>query len=321
MVVATECLPPCPAPGDGVHIWILQAAWAGRKSGLSADSTLTAIRAAISRPPRLRELEEAVRKVFNTDPQTKFDPPIKANFDPIALDQLAQKLPGFTEEDLTARSPIRPEDCTSATFLRNLFKIGERVAVFTKMAAQPELLWESPVNPESLDIHELDEITNPDPGFGVWFLANPVSGEPLAVQRLASERNPEGLTFRAEENLISFRYLVLESDNTRSDLWIRVIAQIPLPIASVVTSGGRSIHALVRIDASDAAEWKTIRARIAPALVALGADLSAMTTVRLTRLPFCFRREKNEMQRLLFLDPDPTSAPICQMPIRDEEQP
>jgi hypothetical protein len=319
MTLATEFLPPCPAPGDGVHSWILAAAWAGRKNGFSADSTIIAIRAAISRPPRFREVEEAVRKVFNTEPQTTFCAPIKANFDPAALDQLAEKLPEFTEEDLTARSPVRPESCTSATFLKHLFQAGEKVAVFTRMTAQPELLWECPEYHRSFDAEELECVADPVAGAGVWFLANPVSGNVQAVPRLASERNPHGLTLRAEENATTFRYLVLESDNTLVGQWIKALAQIPLPLSSIVTSGGRSIHALVRIDASDADEWKTIKARIAPALVTLGADPSAMTTVRLTRLPFCFRRENNEWQRLLFLNPAPTSNPICHMPVRSAD--
>lgn len=314
MVVATECLPPCPAPGDGVHIWILQAAWAGRKNGLSADSTLTAIRAAISRPPRLRELEEAVRKAFGAKPQTTFDPPIKATFDPAALNQLAEKIPGFTEEDLKARSPVPPDSCTSATFLRNLFQAGEKVAVFTKMTAQPDLLWECPECHRPFDAEELGGVADPAAGAGVWFLSNPVSGNIQAVPRLASKHNPNGLTLRAEENVTTFRYLVLESDKTSVGQWISALAQIPLPISSIVTSGGRSVHALIHVGVRSAKEWRTIKTRIAPMLVTLGADLGAMTPVRLTRLPFCFRREKNEMQRLLFLNPKPTSTPICQLP-------
>jgi hypothetical protein len=314
MILATECLPPCPAPGDGVHSWILAAAWAGRKNGLSADSTIIAIRAAISRPPRFRELEEAVGKVFNTEPQTTFCAPIKANFDPAALDQLAEKLPGFTEEDLTARSPVPPAICTSATFLKNLFQAGEKVAVFTRMTAQPELLWESPEHDRPFDAEELGHVADPVAGAGVWFLANPVSGDIQAVSRLASERNPHGLTLRAEENVTAFRYLVLESDSTSPEQWVKALAQIPLPISSIVTSGGRSIHAMIRVGVSSAQEWRTIKTRIAPMLVTLGADLGAMTPVRLTRLPFCYRREKSQWQRLLFLNPEPMSVPICQLP-------
>jgi hypothetical protein len=310
----SDFLPECPAPGEGVHSWLMSAAWAAKKLGIPAESAMAAISSAISRPPRGREIEEAVTRVYGTEPGTIFPSPIKAKFDPEALKQLASKLSDFTESDLIARSPVPPEQCTAASFLFGLFCPQEKVAVFTRMTAQPDLLWECPADRKLLDAGELCCVADPPAGQGVWFLANPVSGDIQAVARLTSERNPCGLTLRAEENLTTFRYLVVESDHVQPELWIKALAQIPLPISSIVTSGGRSIHALVRIDAGDADEWKTIKARIAPALVTLGGDPGAMTTVRLTRLPCCFRREKSEMQRLLFLNPEPTSTPICQLP-------
>jgi hypothetical protein len=315
VILAKEFLPPCPAPGEGVHPWIMKAAWVAKMLGLSVESAVFAIRAAITRQPRPREIEEAVKRVFATDPATQFQSPIKAKFDPAALDQLANKLPEFTESDLTDRSPLPPDMCTAAIFLQQLFQPGEKVALFADMASRCDLLWSHPGNSSTFDENELACLQNPESGKGVWFLANPVLGEAVAVERLKTDANPLGLTFRAEENLTTFRYLVLESDTADSDKWLKALVQMPLPISSVVTSGGRSIHALVRIDAPIARSWKDTRSRIAPALVTLGADLGAMTTVRLTRLPFCFRREKNEMQRLLFLNPEPTSTPICQLPV------
>ena len=309
-----EFLPECPAPGEGVHSWLMSAAWAAKKMGLPAESAMVAISSAISRPPRGREIEDAVNRVYKTETVAEFPPPIKANFDPEALGQLVRKLPGFKEADFKARSPVHPDECTPATFLHHLFHPGEKVAIFTRMTAQPELLWECPECDRSFDADELGCVADPAAGSGVWFLANPVSGNIQAVTRLASERNPQGLTLRAEENVTAFRYLVLESDNTSPEQWVKVLAQIPLPISSIVTSGGRSIHALIRVDASSAKEWRTIKTRIAPMLVTLGADLGAMTPVRLTRLPFCYRREKRQWQRLLFLNPEPASLPICQLP-------
>lgn len=312
----SDFLPECPAPGEGVHSWLMSAAWAAKKMGVPAESASAAIQSAISRPPRSGEIEEAVARVYQTDPGTNFPPPIKAKFDPQALKQLASKLPDFTESDLIARSPVPPDQCTAALFLYHIFCPEEKVALFTRMTAQPELLWARPEDGELFDAGELACLADPPAGEGVWFLANPVLGEALPVARLATEGNPAGLTYRAEENLTSFRYLVLESDKTAPDLWIRTLAQIPLPIASIVTSGGRSLHALIRIETNSGDEWKAVKARIAPSLVTLGADLGAMTAVRLTRLPFCLRRENGDMQRLLFLDPEPTSVPISQMPVR-----
>jgi hypothetical protein len=312
----SDFLPVCPAPGEGVHSWLMKAAWTAKKMGLPAESAIAAISSAISRTPRSREIEEAVAKVFATVPAAQIQPPIKARFDPAALQQLAEKLPKFTEADLTDRSPFPPDMCTAAIFLQQLFQPGEKVALFADMASRCDLLWSHPGNSSTFDENELACLQNPESGKGVWFLANPVFGGAVAVERLKTDANPLGLTFRAEENLTTFRYLVLESDKAESDKWLKALVQMPLSISSVVTSGGRSIHALVRIDARIASSWKDARSRIAPALVTLGADLGAMTTVRLTRLPFSFRRENNAWQRLLFLDPTPTSLPICQMPVR-----
>jgi len=315
VILAKEFLPPCPAPGEGVHPWIMKAAWVAKMLGLSVESAVFAIRAAITRQPRPREIEEAVKKVFATVPTTQFQPPIKAKFDPSALDQLAKKLPDFTQSDLTARSPFAPDKCTAAIFLQQLFQAGEKVALFTHMASRCDLLWIHPDEHSALDENELTCLQHPQSGKGVWFLANPVRGDAVAIERLKTKSNPLGLTLRAEENLTAFRYLVVESDSAPTDLWIKALAQIPLPIASIVTSGGRSLHALVRIDANTSEGWKAARSHIAPALVTLGADLGAMTTVRLTRLPFCFRQETSKWQRLLFLNPAPTSIPICQMAV------
>ncbi len=46
----------------------------------------------------------------------------------------------------------------------------------------------------------------------------------------------------------------------------------------------------------------------------LGADDGAMTAVRLTRLPQCYRAEKDRWQELYFLNPTPTPAPIFELP-------
>ena len=46
----------------------------------------------------------------------------------------------------------------------------------------------------------------------------------------------------------------------------------------------------------------------------IGADPGAMTPVRLTRLPGCTRRGKE--QKLIYLNPNPTGIAIREMPIR-----
>jgi hypothetical protein len=83
---------------------------------------------------------------------------------------------------------------------------------------------------------------------------------------------------------------------------------MPLRIASICESGGRSIHALVRLDVASKADWDTKIKVIKPALVMLGADPGALSAVRLTRLPQAWRGDR--CQRLLYLNPAPNGTPI-----------
>ena len=85
--------------------------------------------------------------------------------------------------------------------------------------------------------------------------------------------------------------------------WLRLLVQLPLQIVAIYTSGGRSVHALVRVDAASKAEWDTQRDMLVQLLAPLGADPAAMTAVRLTRLPGCLRGES--LQELWYLDPRP----------------
>ena len=113
---------------------------------------------------------------------------------------------------------------------------------------------------------------------------------------------------RSEESITSWRYLVLESDVADSAEWLACLVQLPLKIAAVYTSGGKSIHALVRVDAVSKQHWDAQRDAIKPIVVTLGADPNAMTAVRLSRLPGTMRGDRP--QQLLYLDPKPTGVPI-----------
>jgi hypothetical protein len=102
--------------------------------------------------------------------------------------------------------------------------------------------------------------------------------------------------------------VVLESDCQPAAQWLRILVQIKVPILSIVSSGGKSLHALAKINASSKEEWDQKVRRLMPWLVKVGADRGAMTAVRLTRLPGCHRGEK--LQELLYLDHRAASGPI-----------
>jgi hypothetical protein len=121
----------------------------------------------------------------------------------------------------------------------------------------------------------------------VWFLCNPVDGEYHDNPRLGGKQSR-----RSQESVTAWRYMVLESDEADPRQWLAALAQMPLRVAAIYTSGGRSIHVLVRVNAASKADWDAMAYTLKPILTVLGADPGAITAVRLTRLPGCYRGQK-----------------------------
>jgi hypothetical protein len=130
------------------------------------------------------------------------------------------------------------------------------------------------------------------------------------VARLRSETNQNGRTRRAEENCTDWRHFVLESDiEGFGPTWLAILAQLPLSIISITSSGGKSYHAFGRGLIHTKADWdKRYRHDWRTRLVELGTDLGALTAVRLTRLPNCQRGGR--LQRMIYFNPDPEGQPI-----------
>ena len=231
--------------------------------------------------------------------------PAKPEFSPEKLERIARKLDGADAEWFAARSPKQPDNRTPASFLHELYKPGERVVIFDVFESQGQAVWTHKAPP--FDAGELDAFRTGKP-HGVWVLCNPISGEFLPNDN----GNPSR---RSWQTVTSWRYMVLESDKADAAHWLAVLAQMPLPISAIYSSGGKSIHALVRLDAESKAHWDALANEIKPALVTLGADRKALSAVRLTRLPGCERVETGRRQELLFLNGKTDGTPICEMPV------
>jgi hypothetical protein len=226
----------------------------------------------------------------------------KPAFCPMVLRRVATKLEMVPDvfAFVNSRSPVAVDEQDSASVLRLLYPkgSGERVLIFSEMKSQGQMLWEAD---QSDRTHAGNLPTGRE---GVWFLAQPVDGLFHPNPRLGGKRSR-----RSEESVISWRYVVLECDEADPDEWLRCLVQIPLRIACVCESGGRSIHVLVRVDATSKVDWDAKVGAMKLPLITLGADASALSAVRLTRLPQAKRRER--VQRLLYLDPLPDSKPIA----------
>ena len=213
--------------------------------------------------------------------EAKYRPPKPAVFEPDYLARIAgQMREKVNEAYLAKRSKFSCHNRSPAGFLHKLYRAGEKIIIFTIFESQGQMVWTHP-GPVG-DLSALDPWRQ---GFAnVWFLAQPVDGQYHWNPREEKDSRRSGESVRA------YRYAVIESDTAEPELWLKVLVQLPLPIAAIYSSGKRSIHTLIRIDAQTKMGWDAIvRTTLKPALTRLGADPGAMTAVRLSRLPNCRR--------------------------------
>lgn len=214
----------------------------------------------------------------------------KPAFQPERLECLAAQAPQVDETWYLERSPVNPAGIGPAEFLECVFRAGEQTLLLDRpdSSGQPVQV---PLAPNARGI-----LNHYQQGLeaGAFFLLNGHNGNP-------APGTYGQLSLRTEKSIGSYRYILLESDEAPSDLWLRALAQFDLPIRAVTTSGGKSIHALWQVDAIDRGGWEAALSRHRVELVQLGVDPNALRPVQLSRLPFCERGEKGAMQRLLYL--------------------
>lgn len=146
------------------------------------------------------------------------------------------------------------------------------------------------------DAHSISDIENAmgakfDAQAGGWIAANPCFDENAKV-----------------ESVSDFKYLVWEGDKVPfEEQWGNFINS-RAPIAAVVYSGGKSLHALVEVNARDKDEYAEIAERFFNALKRRGADFdpACKNPNRLTRLPGIYRGEN--LQSLVALKDDFSDA-------------
>lgn len=74
---------------------------------------------------------------------------------------------------------------------------------------------------------------------GAWIRFNPIDGKGVK-----------------NDNVTAFRYMLLESDNMSLGKQKAILEQLELPIAAMVFSGSKSIHAIVKVDAYSYEEYR-----------------------------------------------------------------
>ena len=78
------------------------------------------------------------------------------------------------------------------------------------------------------------------PEAGAWIRFNPLDGKGVK-----------------NENVTEFRYALVESDSIPVEKQNAIIRELELPVAALVHSGGKSLHAIVRVEAESLQEYRT----------------------------------------------------------------
>jgi hypothetical protein len=235
----------------------------------------------------------------------------KPVYDPDYLAEFTSQLPESVDSEyLEIRSQFTCHNRSPAGFLHKVFRKGESVWITTKGQSHNGLICthDGPIQ----NLAELNHLARGR--FGVWFLSNPIDGTPHQVERLVSEFNPEGLSFRCTECITNWRHVVIESDCAPPPLWLKALVLLPLRIVAIYHSGGRAPHALVNLGASSVGDWHTLLEPHREHLIRLGACPGSLTPLRLTRLPNCMREQTGQLQQLLYLAPKADGTPIARRP-------
>lgn len=92
-----------------------------------------------------------------------------------------------------------------------------------------------------------------------------------------------------DKNITQFRHTLLEFDDIDREKQWEILVESNLPITAVIDSGRRSLHAWVRVDAKDKAEFDQRVAAIYSYVADYNPDPNNKNPGRLSRLPGCIR--------------------------------
>jgi hypothetical protein len=194
---------------------------------------------------------------------------------------------------LQMRCEPRLRDVTAEQFLDALYEPGERVLVFNSMRTAGdycrvigESTWKLGQSPDEPRV-QVASLPGGSPE-GMNFFMQPVTGG--WKRKMGSTE----LSRRTAQNVTRWPYLLLESDSAPHELWLNALVRMRLRVVAIVASGGRSLHAIVKLDKSTEAElrWEIENPDNEETLITLGCDPQALKTMVYPRLPNTWREGK-----------------------------
>lgn len=254
-------------------------------------------------------------KASDPQPSVKEAEPVQEK---TALEMVQEKCSSLTSGELTALStvPIPSNEAEALIlFLQTLYGENEHINITTDCRQRDgELFKFGPVGAgrtllASDWIARLGVSGVPTSKAGAWFRPNPVTVT-------GSGRGGAAM----DCDVTSHRFMLVESDELPAEVMLGLVASLELPVAAVYTTGGSSreqsdhgVHALIKVDAPDAAQYSRIVQKVLGILRPYGIDQGNKNPSRMSRLPGAKREiggVGDGIQRLLYINPQPTCSPI-----------
>jgi hypothetical protein len=219
------------------------------------------------------------------------------------------------ECDLWHVSPWRPlEDwkVDSMMLLAALYDKAERLNIVTDYTVATDRYGSEKANPKGAGktmlreewLRYIRDNGAPKSKAGAWIRPNPV--------KIVGSGQGGAFT---DADVTSYRFALIESDALALEIQLSLWARLPLPVAAIISSGGSSYHAWVKVDCTDEAEYREQVNRVLTTLARFAVDPANKNPSRLARLPGARRSigaNGQGAQQLVYLNPEPTGEPIFQ---------
>lgn len=197
------------------------------------------------------------------------------------------------EQEIREPDPWEPEK-QLITYLETLFEAGENVGYVTESWERTDekgTRWLPQKGHYDRTAGQLIEQLNQckgdigavlgdyNPEAGAWIRFNPLDGNGCK-----------------NVNVTEYRYALVESDHMEIGKQNAILRELELPIAVLVYSGKKSLHAIVRIDAADSAEYRKRVDYLYEVCRKNGLDVDTQNKnpSRLSRMPGVVRGDKKQ---------------------------
>ena len=297
-----EALLSCPQSGGGVHSWIMTVSNISAREGIAGEEAVLRIKAAMTRPPTpAHEVEDSVSKAMRENGRAYVRNPYTA--EERMKHEEATKLIAARQFAQIAGDPVglcRLQEA-SPVDIPHPNDPRQSAALLLHLFDRDEIVWcgDTFTTEKGIDTVKgwaqrllLGEITPP------FFVINPLTGS-------YGEKKGGGASCRCDSTVAAFRYALFEVDlpqipiELQAAFWLKMIHK--MPVKAITYSGGKSLHAMIRVDCANEEEWdKKVRYGCFPEWAKLGVDKTCKNPSRLSRLAG-HSRENGKFQSLLWL--------------------